>query len=122
MAWQKVSVEMVKILDEALLSSGAERRIMFGSPAYFVNNNMFAGAHQDAIILRLSEDDRVALTTQYDEVAPFEPMEGRPMREYVVVPEAVYEDPGLFGAWLAKGQAYAASLPPKERKPRRKKA
>ena len=31
-------------------------------------------------------------------------------------------DPGVAATWVGKAAAYAASLPPKEKKPRKKKA
>jgi hypothetical protein len=71
--------------------------------------------------VRLEENDRAELLAQPG-AHLFEPMEGRPMREYVVFPEAMLSDRAALTAWLAKGLAYAASLPPKEKKPRKKKA
>jgi hypothetical protein len=53
---------------------------------------MFAGTFQDAIIVRLGEDDRVALL-KLKGAARFEPMQGRPMKEYVVVPASVVDTP-----------------------------
>lgn len=50
----------------------------------------------------------------------FAPM-GRPMREYVVLPDDVVHDPAALREWLVRSAAYAASLPPKERKPRAKR-
>ena len=52
----------------------------------------------------------------------FEPMEGRPMKEYVVFPDEMLADRDALRGWMARGLAYAASLPPKEKKPRKKKA
>src|SRR5437016_8744295 len=59
--------------------------------AAFRNGNMFAGLFQDSMILRLGEADRLALSKRGGR--PFEPMPGRPMREYVVVPAKVVGDP-----------------------------
>ena len=122
MAWEKPAPELIDILDGALLGCGCERRMMFGSPAYFVNGNMFSGVHQRSMILRLSADDRVSLAEEYDEAGPFEPMEGRPMKEYMVLPEAVYRDAEVLGEWLSRGRDYTASLPPKEKKPKSKES
>src|SRR3989442_2029665 len=61
---------------------GVESRKMFGYPAVFVNGNMFAGLFHDSMILRLNAEDR----DTFPGAAPFEPMPGRPMREYVVAP------------------------------------
>ena len=40
--------------------AGVERRTMFGYPSVFLNGNMLASVFQDRIMVRLSEDDRVA--------------------------------------------------------------
>ena len=85
---------------------------MFGYPVAFTKTQMFASLFQDKMIVRLSDADREALGR--DGARPFEPMPGRPMREYVVVPEAVRESPSTLRSWLAKAQAYAGSLPPKK--------
>lgn len=91
-----------------------ERRQMFGYPAAFTRSQMFASLFQDQMIVRLSEVDRRALAQEGGR--PFEPMPGRPMREYVTVPEAIRESPAAVRKWLVKAQAYAASLPPKKKR------
>ncbi len=120
MPWKKVSSEMTVFLDQAMAPFRAERRQMFGCPCYFANGNMFTGLHQDDLILRLSPEDRQELLSTWDEATLFEPMEGRPMREYVVVPNALYNDPPVFTQWLERSLRYAESLSPKELKPRKK--
>src|SRR5579859_6926890 len=57
-----------------------ERR-MFGYPAAFVNGNMMSSVFQDRIMVRLSDQDRAEAIRQGGR--RFEPMPGRPMREYV---------------------------------------
>lgn len=51
--------------------------------------------------------------------APFEPMAGRVMKEYVVLPEAIIGKPATLGRWLRKSMAYTGALPPKQKKQRR---
>jgi TfoX/Sxy family transcriptional regulator of competence genes len=120
MKWKKVSAEMSAILEESLSGFACEKRPMFGCPAYFVNNNMFAGAWQDVIILRLSPTDREKIQEASDEVVPFEPTAGRPMKEYVAVPEPFTSDRREFTTWLGRAYDYAKSLPPKEKKEKKK--
>jgi hypothetical protein len=43
----------------------------------------------------------------------FEPMSGRVMREYVVVPKVLLKAPGELRAWVEKSLAYVSSLPAK---------
>ena len=90
-----------------------QSRKMFGYPAAFRNGNMFAGLFQDSMILRLAEADRLALSKRG---RPFEPMPGRPMREYVVVPAKVVGDPAELQTLIEKSAAFAASLKPKPKK------
>jgi TfoX/Sxy family transcriptional regulator of competence genes len=110
MKWKKVSPELNKYLDEIMSSFDAVRRPMFGSACYFVNGNMFSGTHQDNIILRLSNDDRREIQSLYNEVTPFQPLEGRVMKEYVALPESVYGQPDTLKLWLSRSYQYAMSL------------
>jgi len=48
---------------------------------------MFMGLHEDSIILRLAAEDRDEFLSRYDS-GLVEPMPGRPMKEYVIVPPA----------------------------------
>jgi TfoX/Sxy family transcriptional regulator of competence genes len=116
MKWEKCSVDMSDVLAEAMNALPAQRRIMFGCPAYFVNGNMFTGVHQSNIILRLTQDDRRLMKNDYDEAVPFEPFPGRPMKEYVIVPSVVYDNLQVFRSWLDRSFKYAAALPPKQAK------
>ena len=111
-AWKKTSPELVAAFDRALPSSpSVARRPMFGYASAFVNGNMFAGTFQDAIVVRLAENDRVALL-KLKGAAPFEPM-GRPMKEYIIVPASVVASPKALGAWIERGHRYALALPAK---------
>ena len=121
MKWEKCSTELSDILAAAMAGSPAQKRMMFGCPAYFINGNMVGGVHQSNIIMRLSEADRRLMLEEYDEAPPFEPFPGRSMKEYIAVPAAVYENPGTFQSWLTRSFQYAASLPPKMPKPGVKK-
>jgi TfoX/Sxy family transcriptional regulator of competence genes len=89
-----------------------QTRKMFGYPAAFTGGQMFAGLFQSSMMLRLSAEDRARFVAEHD-AKPFEPMPGRVMREYVVVPEAVLGSERSLKTWLGKARDYAASLPPK---------
>ena len=99
--------------------AAVDLRPMFGYPCYWTGGNMFFATFEDDLILRLSDEDRNTFLGRY-EARRFEPMPGRPMREYVVVPAAVTADRPVLHEWVAKGYHYAASLPPKEKKPRQR--
>jgi TfoX/Sxy family transcriptional regulator of competence genes len=114
MKWRKAPQELVSLLDEAARSvEGSEKRMMFGFPAYFINGNMFLAAHQESLILRLDSTDREALLSSHEGFAQFEPMPGRRMKEYLIVPESIYRDGIRFSALLSKSSAYAHGLPVK---------
>jgi TfoX/Sxy family transcriptional regulator of competence genes len=115
MVWRKPSPELIRFLDEVLASYQCQRKPMFGSPVYWVNGNMFAGVHQGSLFVRLSEADRQAIFAASDEAAPFEPMPGRPMKEYVTLPES------LLPEWVERAHRYALTLPPKVAAPSRPK-
>ena len=92
-----------------------ELRKMFGYPCAFVRGQMLAGTFQDHILLRLSEADR-AKFLKLPGAKLFEPMPGRPMREYVELPPAVMDSPAAIKRWTKCSLAYVLTLPPKVKK------
>jgi len=121
--WRKPQEDLVQLLHDVIPEGQApvEFKPMFGGPCYWTGGNMFAAVHQESLFVRLGEKDRAELLAQPG-AHLFEPMEGRPMKEYVVFPGEMLADPDALRGWMAKGLAYAASLPPKAKKPRKKKA
>jgi TfoX/Sxy family transcriptional regulator of competence genes len=122
--WRKPDEALVRLLDETIsglvFDQPVDYRPMFGCPAYFTGGNMFAGVWQETVMLRLSEDERAAVTAAGG--GPFEPMPGRAMKEYVTLPPSMVADPAEAAGWVRKAAAYAASLPPKQKKARKKRA
>jgi TfoX/Sxy family transcriptional regulator of competence genes len=116
MPWNEPKPELVDLLSKKLQGIDCELKNMFGSPVYFVNNNMFMGVHGDHIFMRLSQNDKEALLEDRDDVHPFAPMEGRPMKEYVVFGKPFLRDVELFREWMDRSFAFVSSLPEKERK------
>ncbi|MCI4352555.1 MAG: TfoX/Sxy family protein [Thermoplasmata archaeon] len=87
-------------------------RKVFGQPAAFVNGNMFMGVFGEKVFVRLSEEEgRTA--REREGLAPFEPMPGRPMRGYVVLPPKTLSDRVTARQWVSKSLTFAAGLPPK---------
>ena len=60
-------------------------RPMFGNLAAFVNGNMFAGLFGEDLFVRLPEEEGAKVRKQGGR--DFEPMPGRAMRGYVIVPK-----------------------------------
>ncbi|HEX2141290.1 MAG TPA: TfoX/Sxy family protein [Candidatus Limnocylindria bacterium] len=119
--WRKARPEDVERFEEAIGGiEGIEQRKMFGFPAAFVGGNMVAGLHQDTVMVRLPEDERQErLDAGW---SMFEPMPGRPMREYVALPAEVFADADATRGWIERAAEYARTLPSKEPKPRKRRA
>ena len=96
---------------------GVEVRKMFGFPAASIGGTMVAGLHQESVMVRLPAGERESRLA--DGWSLFEPMPGRPMREYVALPEAVADDVAAVRHWVERAASYVRTLPPKAPKPRK---
>jgi TfoX/Sxy family transcriptional regulator of competence genes len=120
MKWEKPSKETLDLFEEVVPDGPMiERRKMFGLPCAFINNNMFIGVFKQTLFIRLSEEDRNEFLRLPD-ASRFEPMPGRTMKEYVVIPDAVLHDDATLSTWIQRSVAYTSSLPPKEKKKKKK--
>lgn len=62
LAWRKAPPALVALFDDCIpMASAIERRQLFGYPAAFVNGHLFAGLHQERMILRLGPADRARI-------------------------------------------------------------
>jgi len=122
MAWTKSPQSLIDLFGKSV-PSGADisLRRMFGYPAAFAGGNLFIGLHQDDFILRLSEEDRAQFSAEFGERL-FEPLPGRPMREYVRLPPELLSDAGKRASWIRRSLAYARTISPKAKSPKRKQA
>lgn len=112
-AFTKPSAKTLEAFGHAVEGvAGVEHRTMFGYPSVFLNGNMLACVFQDRIMVRLSEADRVAATSDVG-ARPFEPSPGRAMKEYVELPARVADDPAALKSWVQRGRTYVQSLPKK---------
>src|SRR5262245_58046149 len=102
MKWKKSPPELIERFDAAVAGfPAAERKQMFGYPSIFVNGNLTAGLFQDRIMFRLSEEDRSKFLKRSG-TGVFEPMKGRPMKDYVESPGSLAENSAEFRAWLGR--------------------
>jgi TfoX/Sxy family transcriptional regulator of competence genes len=102
------------------LVGGDERihvRKVFGNPAAFVNGNMCFGVFGSDVFLRFSEGDQ-ELARKIPGARPFEPMAGRPMRGYLILPPAVLENSQESRRWVEAAIQHTLRLPPKPLKAR----
>jgi hypothetical protein len=109
MAWKKNSPEAVRRFDELVAVPGAKRGVMFGCPIYQLEGERYASLHQDRVVLRLSAKDAAQLISAGGKT--FEPIKGRPMKDRVVVPEAVAANARSLRAWVRKAVRYATAPP-----------
>ena len=85
---------------------------MFGYPAAFVGGNLATGLYGEGWMVRLGPEETARVIADGAGRA-FEPMPGRPMTGYVLLPaEEIGNDEAIEG-WVARGLAYAAGLPAK---------
>lgn len=110
----RASDEMIAQFDAIMRNwPVAVQRKMFGNPTAFFNGQMFIGLFGDSMFLRLSQSDRAKFADKY-QAKSLEPMPGRPMKEYVIVPRQVLKKPAELNTWIGQALAYARSLPPKK--------
>jgi hypothetical protein len=88
------------------------QRQMFGYPCAWISGNMLTGLFAEQWWVRLSEPDRDALLA-LPSAHPFEPMPGRTMGRYVVLPADIAASDTDLDAWLAKAIDFTRTLPPK---------
>lgn len=87
---------------------------MFGYRCAWINGNMLTGLFADEWWVRVSEPDRDALL-ELPGAHPFEPMPGRSMGRYVVLPPEVAANDDAIDPWLDRAIAFTRSMPPKKR-------
>ena len=90
----------------------AERKKMFGYPAAFVGGNMATGLFADHWVVRLPDGEIEAAKAAG--ASGFEPMPGRPMKSFVVIPAGEVDDDLAIDRWVERGLAHAASMPAKK--------
>ena len=113
--WQKSPPELIAFFEIVMDTfPKIEKRKMFGYPCRFINSNLFTGLHEENWLIRLREVDWEEIIEKYG-TKNFEPMAGRPMREYVLLPEEVLEDEDLLHHWIERSYNYARSLPRKKK-------
>lgn len=114
--WKPAPGEAVAAFEAATSGlPGAEPRKMFGYSCVFARGNMFAGLHEAGMVLRLPDEQRAEFL-RLKGAEQFEPMPGRVMREYVIVPRVLLNAPDQLRVWVEKSLAYVLSLPAKPKK------
>jgi hypothetical protein len=119
MAWEKSPRGLIDLFTESLPDEPRlRRRQMFGYPAVFVGGHLCAGLFRDKVFARLSAEDRAALPGGGGYL---EPLPGRPMKAYAVLPDETVADEEAVARVLAQAVRFTAAMPVKEKPlPRRR--
>jgi TfoX/Sxy family transcriptional regulator of competence genes len=113
--WEKAPPDLAeRFTAEVGKLPGTQVRKMFGYPAGFANGHMFTGIFASSWFVRLPEAQRAELAAAGG--TSFEPMPGRPMREYLVLPPAMAGDAAAAEPWVAQALEYVQGMPPKAKR------
>ena len=93
---------------------GVALKPMFGNLAAFVNGNMFAGLFGEDLFVRLPDDEAAAV--RRDGGRDFEPMAGRAMKGYVLVPDGWRERPEAVAPLVERAMELTSRMPAKASK------
>ena len=113
----KPDPDLLQRMEGLLDTLPAKKRLMFGTAAWFADSNkqMFAGIWGDRVNVRVGKDT-VRELVDTGRVDPFEPMPGRPMKEYVLLTAASVSDDAGLQSWVERGLEFAESLPAKRKR------
>jgi TfoX/Sxy family transcriptional regulator of competence genes len=113
--WAKAPPELAERFSATVSAlPGAQVRKMFGYPAGFVNGHLFTGIFASSWFVRLPDAPRAELAAAGG--TEFAPMPGRPMREYLVLPDALAADADAAEPWVRQALAFVSQLPAKAKR------
>ncbi len=113
MHWERSSPELTARFERVTDGvDGVARKKMFGEIAGFVNGNLVTGLHAGRWFVRLTGAEK-AEALALPGARPFEPMPGRPMGDYIVLPATVVDDDAALLPWLDRAVAVGRALKPK---------
>lgn len=99
--WKKSSPALIARFEAALPKDPrVVPKKMFGYPASFVADGFFVGLHEERVVVRLPADVH-AKTKALAKAEAFDPMGGRPMKGWYVIPAAIAGDEKKLGALLS---------------------
>ena len=115
--WTKKDEALIERVVGLLSTAPVRRKNIFGTAAWFLESNdmMFIGAWGSGIMVRIGEE-RTSDLIESGGAEQFDPMGGRPMREYVFIyTHLIAEDDELL-VWLNEASDFAGTLPPKKKR------
>jgi TfoX N-terminal domain len=109
----KSPAELVERFDTVAADfPAAQRRLTFGYPCLYVGGNMVSGLFGSSWHVKLGPNERRELEA-IPGTAPFEPMPGRPMTGFTLLPPSIIDDDVAIHRWVQRAIEYGATLPPK---------
>jgi TfoX/Sxy family transcriptional regulator of competence genes len=102
------------------VDSAVSTRPMFGNLAAFVNGNLFCGLFGEDLFVRVSDAEQAKIRQQGGRA--FEPMPGRAMTGYVMVPPGWQKKPDASRAVVVIALAWSRALPAKTARAAKKPA
>ena len=107
--------EALAFYDELVAANPKFERLGKTMPYTGANTYMFSLLNKDAQLgIRLPDDLRAEFHEKYC-AEPYRSY-GAVMRDYVLIPESLLEQPAIIGHYLDAAYEYVMSLPPQERK------
>jgi TfoX/Sxy family transcriptional regulator of competence genes len=111
--------DLVRRVRAHLAGPTLTERKMFGGVCFMLDGNMVAGTLRGELLVRVGkEGNDAALARPHTHQMEM----GRPAPGYVMVTAAGTSADGDLKAWLDKAVAHVATLPPKKKKPAKRKA
>jgi hypothetical protein len=111
---EPVAAELLERYDRVIAAQPGVERKGAAMPYTSVNGNMFSYLDRGHLVLRLPAVEREAFLERHS--TTLHEAYGIVQKEYVDVPDEVFDDPDQSGAYFQVSCAYAASLRPKPTK------
>jgi hypothetical protein len=77
-----------EIADDLVARGLAERAKMFGMPSLKARGTAIGGFYDGDMVVKLTDEASRSAALAFEEAHPVDPMDGRPMKEWVQVPAA----------------------------------
>lgn len=90
---------------------------MFGSEAFFANQNIYALIWDGRVVLRFSDEPRREKAAALNGASLWDPMRrDSSFSRWVCMPETMHDDVESLQPWLEEAHREAMALPPKKKK------
>ena len=117
--WMKAPEELTKRFTALIPKHpDAEPRQMFGYQACFVKGNFWMGLHEANVVVRLP-DGLEARFAELKGSPAFDPMGGRPMKGWFVVPRDIVSSDDRLGRFMRETFEVVRALPAKTKAPKK---